>query len=177
MLKSEYRNQLGKLKTELGLKSVAAVPRVTKVVVNVGIGKLAGDAKAIAGVVDELQRITGQKPVVTKAKKSIAGFKVREGDPVGVKVTMRGNLMYDFLSRLIHVALPRVRDFQGLSPNQGFDKHGNYTLGLTEHIVFPEVVFENVDKVFSLELTVATTAKTDPQALALLRALGFPFKS
>ncbi len=176
MLKSEYFKLLPKLKDELGLAGVAAVPRITKVVINAGVGKLAGDAKAIDMVRGELKLISGQQPVITKAKKSIAGFKLREGDPVGIKVTLRGGRMYDFLDRLIHVALPRVRDFQGLSPHKGFDGHGNFTLGLSEHAVFPEVVFENVDKVFGLELTIATTAKTDAQILTLLRALGFPFQ-
>lgn len=176
MLKSNYDKLLPELKTELGLKSISAVPRIVKVVVNVGVGKLAGEAKAIEAIKAELTRITGQAPVITKAKKSIAGFKLREGDPVGIKVTLRGNKMYDFLDRLINIALPRVRDFQGLSPKKGFDGHGNYTLGLTEHVVFPEVVFENLDKVFGLEITFATTATTDNQALTLLRALGFPFQ-
>jgi len=175
MLKSEYNKLLPQLKTELNLKSVSAVPKITKVVVNVGVGKLAGDTKAIAVIVNELKQITGQAPVVTRAKKSIAGFKMREGDVVGVKVTLRGNRMYDFLDRLIHVALPRVRDFQGLSLAKGFDGKGNYTLGLTEHVVFPEVVFENVDKVFGFEITIATTARTNAESQTLLRALGFPF--
>ncbi|OGB73402.1 50S ribosomal protein L5 [candidate division Kazan bacterium RIFCSPHIGHO2_01_FULL_44_14] len=177
MLKSKYNKLLPQLKTELKLKSISAVPKITKVVVNVGVGKLAGDAKAITVIVNELKQITGQAPVITKAKKSIAGFKMREGDTVGVKVTLRGTRMYDFLDRLIHIALPRVRDFQGLSPAKGFDGKGNFTLGLTEHVVFPEVVFENVDKVFGLEITIATTAQANPQAQTLLRALGFPFKA
>ncbi|AKM84771.1 TPA: 50S ribosomal protein L5 [Patescibacteria group bacterium] len=177
MSKSNYQNLLPTLKTELGLKSVSAVPKIMKVVVNVGVGKLAGDTKAIGAIADELKRITGQLPVITKAKQSIAGFKVREGDPVGVKITLRGGRMHDFLDKLVQVALPRVRDFQGLNPSAGFDGRGGYTLGLTEHVVFPEIVFENIDKVFSLEISIVTTAKNQDQTRHLLRALGFPFQA
>ena len=176
MLKSNYLKLVPTLREELGLKSVSMVPRIVKVVINVGIGKAEQSSKASEMVIPELVKISGQKPVITKAKKSIAGFKLREGMPVGVMVTLRGNRMYDFLDRLVNVALARVRDFQGLDPKVGFDGHGNYNLGIREHIVFPEVVFETVDKNFSVQITITTTAKTDAQALALLQHLGFPFK-
>lgn len=175
MLKSKYLELVPKLKTELQLKSVSAVPKIQKVVISVGLGRALTDPKIIELVTEELTRIAGQKPMVTKAKKSIAGFKLREGQAIGVTVTLRGNRMYDFLDKLINVALPRVRDFQGLE-HKGFDGRGNYNLGVTEHIVFPEIVFENVDKNFSLQITVVTTATTDAQAFSLLQQLGFPFK-
>ncbi len=175
MLKSKYLELVPKLQTELGMKSVSAVPRIQKTVISVGLGRALTDPKIIELVTDELTRISGQKPMVTKAKKSIAGFKLREGQPIGVTVTLRGDRMYDFLDKLINVALPRVRDFQGLA-NKGFDGRGNYNLGMTEHVVFPEIVFENVDKNFSLQITVVTTATNDDQARSLLQQLGFPFK-
>lgn len=175
MLKSKYLELVPKLKTELQLKSVSAVPKIQKVVISVGLGRALTDPKIIELVTEELTRIAGQKPMVTKAKKSIAGFKLREGQAIGVTVTLRGNRMYDFLDKLINVALPRVRDFQGLE-HKGFDGRGNFNLGVTEHIVFPEIVFENVDKNFSLQITVVTTATTDAQAFSLLQQLGFPFK-
>lgn len=176
MLKSKYLELVPSLQTDLGLSSVSAVPKIVKVVLNVGVGSRAQqDPKVIDQVVAELSNITGQKPMVTKARKSIAGFKVREGMPVGVTVTLRGNKMYDFLDRLINVTLPRVRDFQGLEPT-GFDKGGNYNLGIREHIVFPEVVFEAADKNFGLQITVVTTAKDKVGTKLLLQSLGFPFK-
>ena len=176
MLKDNYAKLVPALKEELGVKSVAAVPRITKVVLNVGAGKALVDSKLIDQVAADLSLIAGQKAVVTKAKKAIAGFKIREGNPIGVMVTLRGQRMYDFLSKLVHITLPRVRDFQGLE-NKGFDGHGNFNMGIKEHIAFPEIVFENVDKVLSLQITVATTAQNDHEARVLLTALGFPFKS
>ncbi|MFH0905645.1 MAG: 50S ribosomal protein L5 [bacterium] len=174
MLKSKYLKLVPKLQAELKLKSISAVPRVAKVVVNVGVGRAVQDPKLLEFVVSELKRITGQAPVVTKAKQSVAGFKLREGAEIGAMVTLRGDRMYDFLERLVGVALPRVRDFQGLETK--FDGHGNYTLGLKEHVSFPEVVFENADKVFGMEITIVTTAASDLAARALLTTLGFPFK-
>ena len=175
MLKSKYQQIVPELKEELQLTSVSAVPKIYKVVLNVGIGsKVEKNSQYLEMVTDALTKITGQKPVVTKARKSIAGFKVREGNPVGVMVTLRGERMYDFLTRLTDVALARVRDFRGLNGNS-FDGKGNYTFGIKEHTIFPEILFENVDQVFSLEVTVATTAKDDHAAKLLLDKLGFPF--
>jgi len=174
MLKDKFESVREDLKNELQLKSISAVPQISKVVVNVGVGRALQDSKLLDLVVDELKHITGQVPIVTRARKSVAGFKLREGNVIGVKVTLRGKRMYDFLDRLISVALPRVRDFRGLS-HKGFDGHGNYTLGLKEHLVFPEIVFENVDKVFGLEITIVTTAKDDKASFELLDKLGFPF--
>lgn len=176
MLKSKYLELVPTFQKELGLKSVSAVPKIVKVVLNVGVGsKALGDPKIVEQVEAELTRIAGQKPMITKARKSIAGFKLREGMPVGVMVTLRGAKMYDFLERLIHVTLPRVRDFQGLSDN-GFDKRGSYNIGIREHIVFPEVVFETAEKNFSMQITVTTTAKDKAATKLLLQSLGFPFK-
>lgn len=163
------------LKTELSLANVHEIPKVTKVIVNAGVGRAALDTKRLEAVVKGITEITGQAPVVTKAKKSIAGFKLREGMSIGVSVTLRGDMMYEFLDRLVSVALPRVRDFRGLK-NSAFDGHGNYSLGIREHGVFPEIPFEEASEPFSLQVNVSTTAKNDEQALALLKHLGFPFK-
>lgn len=176
MLKSNYLKLVPDLKNKLGLGSVSAVPKVVKVVLNVGAGKALIDPKLIDQIVVDMGLIAGQKPVVTKAKKAIAGFKIRENNPIGVMVTLRGQRMYDFLDKLIHVTLPRVRDFQGL-PDTGFDGQGNYNMGIKEHIAFPEIVFENVDKVLSLQITIVTTAKDDEAARMLLTELGLPLKS
>lgn len=176
MLKSKYLQLVPTLQSELKLGSVLAVPRIQKVVVNVGVGsKAQQDSKIIDVIAKEIGLITGQKAIVTKAKKSIAGFKVREGMPVGVTTTLRGAKMYDFLDRLIHVALPRVRDFQGLVDG-GFDGRGNYSLGIREHVVFPEIVFDVAEKTFSLQITVVTTARDRAATKLLLQSLGFPFK-
>lgn len=175
MLKSKYLKLVPELKSELNLSSVSAVPKISKVIVNVGVGsRVEKDSKYLGLVTDALMRITGQKVVVTKAKKSIAGFKVREGDPVGVMVTIRGARMYDFIERLISIGLARVRDFRGLKIT-GFDGHGNYTLGIKEHTIFPEILFEDVEQTFSLEITIVTTAEDDKSAKLLLDKLGFPF--
>lgn len=174
MLKDKFEAVKGDLQKELGLSSVSAVPRISEVVINSGVGRALQDPKLLDLAIDEFKLITGQAPVVTKARKSIAGFKLRQGNPIGVKVTLRGKRMYDFLDKLVQVALPRVRDFRGIS-DKGFDGHGNYTLGIKEHVVFPEVVFENVDKVFGLEITIITTAQDDKAGKALLIILGFPF--
>ena len=176
MLKTKYLELVPTLQKELALTSVSAVPKITKVVLNVGVGSRAQqDPKLIEQVVAEIGRISGQKPMITKAKKSIAGFKVREGMPVGVTVTLRSTKMYDFLDRLINISIPRIRDFQGLEL-AGFDGRGNYNLGLREHVVFPEVVFETSEKIFGIQITVVTTSKDKAGTQLLLQSLGFPFK-
>lgn len=176
MLKSKYLELVPTLQSELKLGSVFAVPRIQKVVVNVGVGsKAQQDSKVVDVIAQEIGLITGQKPIINKAKKSIAGFKLREGMPVGVSTTLRGVKMYDFLERLINVALPRVRDFQGLG-DTGFDGRGNYSLGIQEHVVFPEITFDIAEKTFSMQLTVVTTAKDKAGTKLLLQSLGFPFK-
>jgi len=163
------------LQKELGLKNVHQIPKIAKVVVNAGVGRAALDAKKLEAVVAGLKGITGQAPVITKAKKSIAGFKLREGMSVGATITLRGDMMYEFLDRLVSIALPRVRDFRGLKAG-AFDGHGNYSLGLREHGVFPEIPFEEASEPFGLQVNISTTAKSDEQAKALLTHLGFPFK-
>ena len=163
------------LKKEFGYDNVMAIPRITKVVVNMGLGEATQNAKIVDTGADELGRITGQKPVITRAKKSIAQFKVRKGMPIGTMVTLRGERMWEFLDRLIAVALPRVRDFRGVSP-KGFDGRGNYTLGLKEQIIFPEINYDKVQKVKGMNITVVTTAKTDDEARKLLAYLGMPFR-
>ena len=163
------------LMKELGLTNVHQVPKVTKVVVNAGVGRAALDAKKLEAVVKGLSEITGQHPVITKAKKSIAGFKLREGMNVGTTVTLRGDMMYEFLDRLVSVALPRVRDFRGLKKD-AFDGHGNYSLGIREHGVFPEIPYEEASEPFGLQVNISTSATNDEQAKALLTHLGFPFK-
>jgi large subunit ribosomal protein L5 len=176
-LKTAYREELrDRLRSELGLGNVMQVPRPVKVVVNMGVGDAARDAKLIDGAVRDLTVITGQKPMVTRAKKSIAGFKLREGMAIGAKVTLRGDRMWEFLDRLLSVGLPRIRDFRGLAP-KGFDGHGNFTLGLTEQLVFPEVDYDKIDRVRGMDITVVTTAENDEQGRALLTALGFPFRA
>ncbi|MDO8626234.1 MAG: 50S ribosomal protein L5 [Candidatus Magasanikbacteria bacterium] len=163
-----------KLKTELGYKNVMQVPRVTKVVLNAGIGRFIKDAGFIETVETTLSRITGQKPVRTKSKKSISNFKIREGQEIGVMVTLRGKRMYQFLEKLVRVTFPRVRDFRGI-PSTAFDRQGNYTIGFKEHIAFPEVKTEEIDKIHGLQVIIGTTAKNQEQGRALLKALGFPF--
>ena len=174
-LKELYREQLvPTLQKELGYQNVMQVPRLTKIVVNVGVGEALQNAKALDAAVQDITTITGQKPIVTRARKSIASFKLREGNPIGVKVTLRGNRMWDFLDRLCNLALPRQRDFRGISPDS-FDGRGNYTLGLTEQLIFPEIDYDSIDKIRGLELTVVTTAQTDEEGYQLLRYLGMPF--
>ncbi|MBG9989464.1 50S ribosomal protein L5 [Aerococcaceae bacterium DSM 111176] len=155
--------------------SVMQVPKVEKIVVNMGVGDAVSNAKNLDKAVDELALITGQKPLITKAKKSIASFRLREGMPIGAKVTLRGERMYDFLDKLIAVSLPRVRDFQGIS-NRAFDGRGNYTLGVKEQLIFPEINYDNVDRVRGMDIVIVTTANTDEESLALLKGLGMPFK-
>jgi large subunit ribosomal protein L5 len=151
------------------------IPTLTKVVVNMGVGEAAKDSKLIEGAVRDLATITGQKPVVTKARKSIANFKLREGQPIGAHVTLRGDRMWEFMDRLLSISLPRIRDFRGLSPKQ-FDGSGNYTFGLTEQVVFPEIQQDKLDRVRGMDITIVTSAKNDDEGRALLRALGFPFR-
>ncbi|HYY79783.1 MAG TPA: 50S ribosomal protein L5 [Actinomycetes bacterium] len=176
-LKVRYREELQRrLKDELGLGNVMQVPRPVKVVVNMGVGEAVREARMLDGAVRDLTQITGQKPLVTKAKKSIAGFKIREGQSIGAKVTLRGDRMWEFLDRLLSIALPRIRDFRGLAP-KGFDGHGNFTFGLTEQLVFPEIDYDSIEKVRGMDITLVTTAENDEQGRALLAALGFPFRA
>jgi large subunit ribosomal protein L5 len=175
-LKERFRRELiPELQQELGFENPMQVPGLEKIVVNMGVGDAARDAKALDGAVADLATITGQKPRVTKAKKSIAGFKLRAGMSIGAKVTLRGDRMWEFLDRLLATALPRIRDFRGLDPN-AFDGRGNYTLGLTEQLVFPEIDYDKIDAVRGMDITVVTTARDDDEGRALLRALGFPFR-
>jgi large subunit ribosomal protein L5 len=174
-LKEHYQNEVRKkLQDEFQIKNPMAVPKVEKVVLNMGMGEAISNAKLLDTAVDELTTITGQKPVVTKAKKSIASFKLREGQSIGTMVTLRGEKMYEFLDRLINIALPRVRDFRGV-PTKSFDGRGNYTLGVRDHLIFPEIDPVKVDKSKGMNITIVTTAKTDEQARSLLRELGLPF--
>jgi large subunit ribosomal protein L5 len=175
-LRQRYREEIvAALQTDFSYANVMQVPRVTKVVVNMGVGEAARDAKVIDGALRDLTLITGQKPQLRRATKSIAQFKLREGMPIGAKVTMRGDRMWEFLDRLLSVALPRIRDFRGLSPKQ-FDGNGNYTFGLTEQVVFHEIDPDKIDRVRGMDITVVTTASNDDEGRALLRHLGFPFK-
>ena len=175
-LRAEYENRIhGELMKELGLKNHFAVPRLEKIVVNMGVGKANENKKLIDGAVQDMTRITGQAPVVTIAKKSVASFKIREGMPVGCKVTLRGRRMYEFLDRLINIALPRVRDFEGVSV-KSFDGKGNYSLGIKEQLVFPEVDYDKTDTVRGMDITISTTATDNKSGHALLKAFGMPFK-
>jgi large subunit ribosomal protein L5 len=174
-LKERYVSEaVPALKTEFGYKNAMQVPRLEKIVVNIGLGEALANAKAIDAAVGDLSLITGQRPVVTKAKKSIATFKVREGNPIGAKVTLRGTRMWEFLERLTRVALPRIRDFRGVS-GKAFDGRGNYTLGLKEQLSFPEIEFDKIDRLRGLEVTIVTTAKSDEESKRLLALLGMPF--
>lgn len=175
--KTKYREEiLPALKEELGVKNVHEVPRITKITLNMGVGEAIGDKKVIEHAVADLEKISGQKVVVTKARKSVAGFKVREGWPIGVKVTLRSDRMYEFLERLVDIALPRVRDFRGLSP-KSFDGRGNYSMGVKEQIIFPEVDYDKVDTLRGMDITLTTTAKNDEEGRALLKAFNFPFRN
>ena len=175
-LKEKYAKEvIPALTKEFGYKNVMAIPKIEKVVVNMGLGEATGNAKIVDTGADELGRVTGQKPVVTRAKKSIAQFKVRKGMPIGTMVTLRGQRMWDFLDRLMAVALPRVRDFRGVSP-RGFDGRGNYTLGLKDQLLFPEIDYMKVDKARGMNVSVVTTAKTDEEARKLLQFIGMPFR-
>ncbi|GAX89309.1 50S ribosomal protein L5 [Effusibacillus lacus] len=168
------KNVIPALMQKFNYSNVMQVPKVEKIVVNVGLGEAIQNAKALDATVEDIQQITGQKPVITRAKKSIAGFKLREGMPIGVKVTLRGERMYHFMDKLFNVALPRVRDFRGVSP-KAFDGRGNYTLGLKEQLIFPEIDYDKIDKVRGMDVVFVTTAKTDEEARELLAQLGMPF--
>ncbi len=165
-----------KLKNELGYTNIFQVPRLDKIVVNVGIGEASRNAKLMESVMRDLSTITGQKPMVCRAKKSIANFKLRQGMSIGAKVTLRGNRMWDFFDRLVNIAIPRIRDFRGLDPD-AFDGHGNYNLGIQEQIIFPEIEYDKVDAIRGMNITFVTTAKTDEEGLLLLKSLGFPFRT
>ena len=175
ILKERYEEIAPALKKSLNIDNVMDVPRIQKIVVNIGVGEAMENAKALEGAVSDLTQITGQKPIITRARKSIANFKLREGSPIGTKVTLRGKRMWPFLDRLVNVALPRVRDFRGISPDS-FDGRGNYTLGLREQLVFPEIDYDKIDKVRGMEISIVTTAKTDEEGRELLRMLGMPFR-
>ncbi|KJR98648.1 MAG: 50S ribosomal protein L5 [Desulfobulbaceae bacterium BRH_c16a] len=175
-LKDMYNNEcVPALREEFGYKNVMEIPQIKKIVLNMGLGEAVQNPKIVEGAADELTRIAGQKAVITKAKKSIATFKLRAGMPIGCCVTLRGDKMYDFFSKLVNIALPRVRDFRGLSP-KGFDGRGNYSMGIQEEIIFPEIDYDKIDKIKGLNITIVTTAKTDAESASLLRMLGLPFK-
>ncbi len=176
-LKKVYRDEIApKLKEEFGLDNIMAVPRITKITLNMGVGEALGDKKVLDHAVSDLGKIAGQKPIITKARRSIAGFKVREGWPIGCKVTLRSERMYEFLDRLISIAIPRVRDFRGISP-KSFDGRGNFAMGVAEQIIFPEIDYDQVDALRGMDITITTTARTDDEGRALLRAFNFPLKS
>lgn len=175
-LKKVYKEEIvPKLLQEFGYKSVMEVPRITKVTLNMGVGEASQDRKAIEGAVADMTLISGQKPVVTKARKSVAGFKIRQGWPIGCKVTLRNERMYEFLERLVDIAIPRIRDFRGLNA-KSFDGRGNYSMGLKEQIVFPEIEYDKIDKIRGLDITITTTAKTNEEGKALLEAFNFPLR-
>ncbi len=175
-LQDKYKNEVApKLFKEFNYKSVMQIPRLEKIVLNMGVGDAKENSKAIESASNDLRTISGQKPVVCKAKKSVANFKLREGMPIGVKVTLRGDRMYEFLDKLISIALPRVRDFRGINPNS-FDGHGNYALGAKEQLIFPEIDYDSIDKIRGLDVAIVTTAESDEEAKALLDGLGMPFR-
>lgn len=176
-LREKYENELkAALKEELGLENIMEVPRITKITLNMGLGEALGDKKVLEKATADMEQIAGQKPVVTKARKSVAGFKVREGWPIGAKVTLRSDRMYEFLDRLITIAIPRIRDFRGISPKQ-FDGRGNFAMGVTEQIIFPEIDFDQVDKLRGMDIVITTSAADDEQGRALLKAFNFPFRN
>ena len=175
-LKDQYREEIAPaLKERFGIENPMRIPRLEKIVVNMGVGEAAQNSRALDGAMEDLAKITGQKPQLRRARKSIAGFKIREGMPVGARVTLRGERMWEFLDRLISVALPRVRDFRGISPNS-FDGRGNFALGLREQLIFPEISYDSIDTTRGLDVAVVTTAETDEEARELLRLLGMPFR-
>jgi len=175
-LKVRYDSEVrARLKDELALRNIMEVPRLEKIVLNMGVGKATQQASLLEGALRDLEQIAGQKPVVTKAKRSIAGFKLREGNSIGAKVTLRGDRMWEFFDRLISLAIPRVRDFRGLNPNS-FDGRGNYTFGVTEQLIFPEIDYDKVDTTRGMDITIVTTGRTDAEGRALLAAFGFPFR-
>jgi len=176
-LKERYESEIRtRLKDELSLSNIMQVPRFEKIVINMGVGRATQQASLLEGAVKDLTVITGQKPMVTKARKSIAAFKLREGNPIGAKVTLRGARMWEFFDRLVSIAIPRIRDFRGLPPNS-FDGHGNYTFGVTEQLIFPEINYDRIDTVRGMDITICTTARTNDEARALMAAFGFPFRT
>jgi large subunit ribosomal protein L5 len=175
-LKQRYGEVRPQLKDELGLRTVMEVPRVEKITLNMGVGEAKTEAKALDGAIEELTTIAGQRAQIRRARKSIAGFKIREGMPIGARVTLRGDRMYEFLDRLVSIALPRIRDFRGLSP-RSFDGRGNYSIGVREQIIFPEIDYDDIDSVRGLDVAITTSAKTDEEGLALLREFGLPFRA
>ena len=176
-LKQAYDREIrAQLKNELGLANIMQVPTLEKIVINMGVGRATQQASLLEGAVTDLTVITGQKPMVTRARKSIAGFKLREGNAIGAKVTLRGDRMWEFFDRLVSIAIPRVRDFRGLPPNS-FDGHGNYTFGVTEQLIFPEINYDRIDTVRGMDITICTTARTDEEGRALLVSFGFPFRT
>ncbi len=176
-LKERYQKEIAQaIAKEFGIRNPMAIPRLEKIVINMGMGEAIANAKILDTAADELRAVTGQKPVITKAKKSIASFKLRQSMPIGVMVTLRGDRMYEFLDRLVSIALPRVRDFRGVSP-KAFDGRGNYTIGVREQLIFPEIDFNKVDKLRGMNISIVTTARNDEQARSLLRGLGMPFRS
>jgi large subunit ribosomal protein L5 len=175
-LRTQYEDQIkAALKEQFAYKNVMQTPRLDKIVLNMGVGEAVNDTKKVKAAAADLEKIAGQKPVVTHARKSIATFKVREDMPIGVKVTLRKTRMYEFLDRLVNIALPRVRDFRGLNPNS-FDGRGNYALGIKEHLIFPEINYDQIEQVWGMDIIVCTTANTDDEARALLKAFNFPFR-
>ena len=175
-MKDVYKSEvMPALQKEFGYKNVMQVPRIEKITLNMGVGEAVGDKKQIENAVNDLEQLTGQKAVVTKARRSVAGFKIREGFPIGCKVTLRGERMWDFFDRLVHIAVPRIRDFRGLNA-KSFDGRGNYSMGVREQIIFPEIEYDKVDKIRGLDITITTTASTDEEGRALLQAFSFPFK-
>jgi len=176
-LQALYREEIrDQLKEQLGLSNVMQVPRFEKIVVNMGVGEAVAQAKLLDGAMADLTTISGQRPVITRAKKSIANFKIREGNPIGAKVTLRGTRMWEFLDRLINLAIPRIRDFRGLSP-RSFDGNGNYSFGVTEQLIFPDVDYDSIDTIRGMDITIVTTATTDEEGRALLEAFSFPFRA
>jgi len=175
-MKERYKGEvMPALQEQFQYENVMQVPKITKITLNMGVGEAVGDKKQIENAVADLESLAGQKPVITKARKSVAGFKIREGFPIGCKVTLRGQRMWDFFDRLVQIAIPRVRDFRGLNP-KSFDGRGNYSMGVREQIIFPEIDYDRVDEIRGLDITITTTAKTDEEGRALLQAFQFPFK-
>lgn len=175
-MRKQYKNEIIlKLQKELGITNCMRVPRLTKITLNMGVGQAPTDKKMMEQAILDLQTIAGQKAVVTKARKSVAGFKIRSGWPIGAKVTLRQDRMYDFFERLIHIAIPRIRDFRGISPKQ-FDGRGNFSMGISEQIIFPEIEYDKIDRIRGLDICVTTTARTDAEGIALLKAFGFPLR-
>ncbi|QQK78605.1 50S ribosomal protein L5 [Salicibibacter cibi] len=175
-LKERYKDEImPRLHDQFNYPSIMAVPKIEKIVINMGVGEAVSNPKTLDNAMEELALITGQKPIVTRAKRSIAGFKLREGNPIGTKVTLRGTRMYDFLEKLIHVSLPRVRDFRGIS-GKAFDGRGNYTLGVREQLIFPEIEYDKIDKVRGMDIVIVTSAETDEEAKELLTQVGMPFQ-